>query len=78
MVAAHHPPPHPDHRPSASIVRRQTNRWPQFTARFVILRNVSLALPAFPIARPAHRQPESRRPTPRYGAWPRPANRLTA
>jgi hypothetical protein len=55
MVAAHHPPPHPHHRPPANISKRHGTRQPQLRHSVVILPNVSITVPAFPIARPAQR-----------------------
>ena len=52
MIAAHHPPPHPHHRPVAAIVRRQTNRSPQFTTSVIVLRDTRIVMPAFVGGRP--------------------------
>ena len=52
MLAAHHPPPHPHHRPVVAIVRHQTNRSPQFPTSGVVLKDTRILMPAFVGARP--------------------------
>ena len=52
MLAAHHPPPHPHHRPVVAIVRHQTNKSPQLPTKPIILRDARILMPAFVGARP--------------------------
>ena len=52
MIAPHHPPPHPHHRPATSIVRHQTNRSPQFRTSVIVLRDTRIVMPAFVGGRP--------------------------
>jgi hypothetical protein len=55
MVAAHHPPPLHHHQPPANISRRHGNTLRGLRHRAVILPNITITVPAFPIARPAQR-----------------------
>ena len=55
MVAAHHPPPHPYNGPPANISKRHGSRPSMLPRHVVILRSVSITIPALPAARAAQR-----------------------